>query len=295
MLIDLTAETGNHSLMNPKQLSALLLSTLLFASLPAHAEITVLLHGLMGSSNSWERSGATTALEEMGWEQAGRVQPGGPTGVLLSEPLQPPRGNRLLYLADIPSLISLEQQSELLEEILIMIANKHPSEPIYLVGHSAGGVVSRMTAIQSQLPQLSGLITLASPHLGSPYANLAYDLATLPFPLRLLPKLVAHDKYQMLRKSRPMLKGLTVAKPGTLLHWLNQQPHPDIQYVSIIRRQPPAKVKDALVPFWSQDMNNIPALQGRALTISTMALHPITQADGHLLGSILNELVTHQR
>lgn len=270
----------------------LLLTLLLSLTLPVQAEVTVLLHGLMGSSSSWERSGAADALQEMGWERAGRVEPGGPTGVLHSSPMTSPRGNRLLYLADIPSLIPLEQQSELLEELLLAISSNHPQEPIFLVGHSAGGVVSRMTAVRNRVPQLRGLITIATPHLGSPYANLAYELATLPYPLRLLPKLVAHDKYQVLRKSRPMIKGLTLAKPGTLLHWLNQQPHPEIEYLSIIRRQSPSRAREALVPFWSQDMNNIPALGRRSMTLSTHAPHPITQADGYLLGALLNRLVT---
>ncbi len=275
-------------------LQRLLLSTLLLlGTLPAQAEIAVLLHGVLGSGNSWERRGAIDALHEMGWERAGQVEPGGPTGTLISAPQVPYRGSRLLYLANIPTLIPLEQQSELLEQMVTTIINHHPDEPIYLIGHSAGGVVARITAIRDNLPNLRGIITIASPHLGSPYANLAYDLATLPYPFRLVPKLLANEKYKVLRRSRPMIKGLVLAKPGTYLHWLNQQPHPDhLQYVSIIRRQPPSRVDDALVPFWSQDLNRVPALHGKARTLSTLALHHITLEDGYLLGALLNQLVT---
>ncbi len=257
----------------------------------ATAEVAVLLHGLLGSSSSWERVGAVDALHQQGWERAGRLNPGGPSGVLLSRPVLPPRGNRLLYLADIPSLIPLEQQSELLEQMLTTVMNHHPDEPLYLIGHSAGGVVVRMVAVRNRIERLRGIITLASPHLGSPYANLAYDLATLPYPFRLLPKLVANDKYRVLRHSRPMIRGLVVARPGTLLHWLNQQPHPDIHYISIIRRQPPSRVDEALVPFWSQDMNRVAALYGRSQMISTLAPHGVTYEDGQLLGVLLNQLV----
>ncbi len=275
-------------------LRTITLLLLLLPTFSAKAEVAVLLHGLLGSSNSWEGSGAATALQEMGWERAGRVEPGGPSGVLHARPLQRPRGNRLLYLADIPSLIPLEEQRELLEQILTTISNNHPGEPLYLIGHSAGGVVSRMVAVENRIPALTGLITIATPHLGSPYANYAYDLATLPFPLRIVPKLLAHEKYQVLRRSRFMIKGLVVAKPGTYLHWLNQQPHPDIAYISIVRRQTPARAKDALVPYWSQDMNRIPALPNQATVIPTYAPHRITMQDGYLLGVLLNQMVTQQ-
>ena len=278
--------------MKIKLFSLLPLWLSLLASVPAEAEVAVLLHGLLNNSSSWERSGAIDALQQMGWERAGRAQAGGPTGVLISRPPLKNRGNRILYLADIPTLIPLEQQSELLGQMLTTISNNHPDEPIYLIGHSAGGVVARMVVVRNRVPNINSLITIASPHQGSPYANFAYDLATLPFPLSLLPKLMAHDKYQVLRRSRPMIKGLTLARPGALLHWLNQQPHPDINYFSIIRRQPPSEVNDALVPFWSQDMNNIPKLRGRSAAIPTFAPHRIIMDDGYLLGGLLNRLVT---
>lgn len=271
---------------------SLLCLLILLPTLSAQAGVAVLLHGLLGSSNSWEQSGAVHALHEQGWERAGRVQSGGPSGVLLSRPLSPPRGNRLLYLADIPSLIPLQEQSELLEQILLTLLNHHPEEPIYLIGHSAGGVVSRIVTVRNNVPTLAGLITIATPHLGSPYANYAYDLATLPFPLRIVPKLLAHEKYQVLRRSRHMIKGLVIAKPGTYLHWLNRQPHPDIEYVSIVRRQSRSRAKSALVPFWSQDMNNIPTLPRQSTIVPTFAPHRITLQDGYLLGALLNQLVS---
>lgn len=278
--------------MKRRLTTLVLLPLMLLLSETSHAEVAVLLHGLLNNSSSWERSGAVDALEQMGWERAGRAQVGGPTGVLISRPPEKSRGNRILYLADVPTLIPLEQQSELLEQILTTLSRNHPGEAIYLIGHSAGGVVSRMAVIRNNVPELQALITIAAPHLGSPYANLAYDLATLPYPFRLVPKLMAHEKYKVLRKSRPMIKGLTLARPGTLLHWLNRQPHPEIGYYSVIRRQPPSKSRDALVPFWSQDMNNIAALEGQSTTIPVLAPHRITAGDGYLLGSLLNRIVT---
>lgn len=274
-------------------LQRLLLLTLPLA-LPVQAEVTVLVHGLLGSSNSWEQSGAVNALQQMGWERAGRVEPGGPSGTLISRPTQPPRGNRQLYLVDIPSLIPLEEQAELLEQTLTVLSNHHPEESIYLVGHSAGGVVARITTVRDQIPNLKALITIATPHLGSPYANLAYDIATLPYPFRLLPKMVANKKYKALRRARPMIKGLTVAKPGTLLYGLNQQPHPEIRYISIVRQPPVTKKDEKLVPLWSQDMNRVAALAGRSTTIPTRALHFISAADGYLLGQLLNQMVTEE-
>lgn len=265
---------------------------MLLFSQGSRAEIAVLLHGLLSSSGNWEESGAMHALQEMGWERAGRIRSGGPTGILLSTAQQPPRGNRHLYLADIPTLIPLEQQRDLLEQMLQRISSNYPEERLVLIAHSAGGVVSRMVVQQNNIQQLQALITVASPHLGSPYANWAYDLATLPFPLRLLPKLVAEEKYQLLRKSRPMIKGLSVAQPGTLLHWLNQQPHPPIHYLSITRQQPHSKQNQTLVPEWSQDMNRVPAIKGLGTTIPTRAPHSITMQDGYLIGSLLNHWIT---
>ncbi len=278
-----------------RRFTALVLFPLmLLLSEVSHAEVVVLLHGLLNNSSSWERSGAVDALQQMGWERAGRAQVGGPTGVLISRPPEKSRGNRVLYLADIPTLIPLEQQSELLEQIVIRLASNHPEEPIYLVGHSAGGVVSRMAVVRNKVPQIRALITIATPHLGSPYANLAHDLATLPYPFRLVPRLMAHEKYKVLRKSRPMIKGLTLARPGTLLHWLNRQPHPEIDYFSVIRRQPPSRAREALVPFWSQNMNNVAALEGRSTVLPVLAPHRITMGDGYLLGSLLNRIVTEE-
>ncbi|HIJ21789.1 MAG: alpha/beta fold hydrolase [Gammaproteobacteria bacterium] len=289
-MIDALKKRVNHSPMH-RLLSPLLLTLLLSFNNIANAEIAILLHGLLGSSNSWERSGAADALQQSGWERAGYIRGGGPNGVLLAQPLRTNRGNRIFYLVDFPTLIPLEQQSDLLEKMITRISNNHPDEPIYLVGHSAGGIVARMVVVHNRIPAIKGLFTIASPHLGSPYADLAYDLATLPYPLRLLPKIVANKKYKALRRSRTMIKGLSLAKPGTLLHWLNLQPHPDIHYYSIIRRQPPSKVKDALVPYWSQDMNNIPAIRRRGTTLSTHASHTISYEDGILLGQLLNQLV----
>ena len=45
---------------------------------------------------------------------------------------------------------------------------------------------------------------------------------------------------------------------------------------------------DELVPAYSQDLNNVPALQGRAKVLVTTAGHSLTPQDGVLLAGILN-------
>ncbi|MBT3347343.1 MAG: alpha/beta fold hydrolase [Thiotrichales bacterium] len=262
---------------------------------PARAEVTVLLHGLLGSSYSWEKSGAIDALNESGWRRAGRIQVIDGGEIILSAPTNNSTDrnlnqNKFIYLADIRSLISLEKQAAELELILTTVSSQHPDEPIYLVGHSAGGVVARMVVVANNIPNIRALITIASPHLGSPYANLAYDIATLPYPLRIIPKMLANKKYKTLRRSRAMIRGLIVARPNSMLYWLNRQQHPDINYISIVRNQLFSEIKKALVPLWSQDMNRVAALQGKSSVIPTYAPHAITVDDGYLLGDILNML-----
>jgi hypothetical protein len=71
-----------------------------------------------------------------------------------------------------------------------------------------------------------------------------------------------------------------------VLFWLNRQPHPDSYYASIVR----AGDGDMVVPEWSQDLNHVPALQGRARTVLTNKDHALGPEDGRLLVVLLKEM-----
>ena len=84
-----------------------------------------------------------------------------------------------------------------------------------------------------------------------------------------------------------MLLDLLPAESGNVLFWLNQQPHPNIRYYAVVR-QTPFALGDELVPAYSQDLNNVPALRGRAEVLVTSAGHSLNPNDGVLLAGILN-------
>jgi triacylglycerol lipase len=83
-----------------------------------------------------------------------------------------------------------------------------------------------------------------------------------------------------------VLLDLSPAVPGSLLFWLNAQPHPRLQYVSIVRAAP-FGLGDVLVPGFSQDLNNVPVLRGQARSYVVPADHSLVPADGTMLASVL--------
>lgn len=90
-------------------------------------------------------------------------------------------------------------------------------------------------------------------------------------------------------RSRVLYRDLWRDGPYTMLGWLNRQPHPTARYVSIIRtediRAPYAG--DSVVRGWSQDMNVVPALAGRAERFVSPGGHGLRTNDGLLIADIL--------
>ena len=161
-------------------------------------------------------------------------------------------------------------------------------EPVIFVGHSAGGIVARFYLINpAHVPALS-LITISTPHLGTPSANIAYSASDSP--LGILLDLAGQDD---MRDSRGLYTDLKMAVPNTFLYWLNRQPHPHIPYVSIIRSNE-AKNKlnkyDFIVPPNSQNMNNVWALRGQSLTYLTLENHFLSDKEGLFLVDILKRI-----
>ncbi|MEW8624831.1 MAG: hypothetical protein AB2551_03670 [Candidatus Thiodiazotropha sp.] len=263
-----------------KWFTALLLS---LTVLSAKADVAVLVHGYLGNAASWERSGVTNLLHRQGWQAAGVLTPRG----LL--PLPGAEAENKFYTVELPSMAPIAAQSGILNGMLTAVARNHPDESLVLVGHSAGGVVARMTLVMGEIPQARALITIASPHLGTGRAVQALDETDDVFPISMVKSFFVGDIYDVVRDSWGVLLDLTPEHPGSLLFWLNRQPHPEIEYVSVIRPGP-VGMGDEVVPAFSQDMNNIPVLKGRVKSRHTTLSHSLHPVDGEVLADIMSSL-----
>jgi pimeloyl-ACP methyl ester carboxylesterase len=58
-----------------------------------------------------------------------------------------------------------------LKTALSKIRNKWPDKPVYLVGHSRGGLIARRFLLEEPVNDIEGLITIASPHSGTDMAK----------------------------------------------------------------------------------------------------------------------------
>jgi pimeloyl-ACP methyl ester carboxylesterase len=268
-------------------LTALVPVLLLLAS-TVRAEVLVLVHGYLSGAGYWDASGVTSVLQRQGWQRAGvyRVGPGGPGLV----PAQGRSSDKRFYTVDLPSEAPILVQVYQLQGILDDINRRHESEPVVLVGHSAGGIVARTALVRGGSRNVRALVTIASPHLGTSRAEQALDATDIPFPFSLVTDIFGGELYETARRSRSLYVDLVRPQPGSLLYWLNGQPHPDIKYVSIVRAATPDGWGDYVVPPYSQDMNNVPALRGRSTTVTVPAEHGLTPQDGALLVKALADL-----
>jgi pimeloyl-ACP methyl ester carboxylesterase len=265
------------------RLLGILAIVLLFAPAgSARADVAVLVHGYLGDGASWESSGVIAELSLSGWRYAGNVVHG-PSGPAL--PNHVPDTPNTVYTVELPSTAPLAMQADVLAQTVRALEVRHRGEPIALVGHSAGGVVGRMVVVRD-VGQVRRLITIASPHLGTERALQALDLTHAGGPLNIFKDMFGGRTYHTVKQSWPVLLDLAPAQPGTTLYWLNGQPHPAIEYVSIVRNAPYG-IGDGIVPAYSQDMNNLPRLRGRARSIPVSADHLLGPQDGKLLARIL--------
>lgn len=255
-------------------------------SLTVRADVVVLVHGYLGTSQSWEQSGVSTVLEQNGWQRAGVVRLGPAGAEVLSTPL--PKGEQLSYMVELPSLAPMMVQADQLNFMLQKLMVRHSGEPLHIIAHSAGGVVARLALVRHRLaPQVQTLITIAAPHLGTLRAVQALDATDNTGPFGFVKDMFGGDLYHTVKHSKGALVDLTPATPGNLLYWLNAQAHPDIAYHSIIRTGP-VGMGDELVPTFSQDMNNVHALRGQSQHHVSFSGHQMMPQDGELLARILN-------
>jgi pimeloyl-ACP methyl ester carboxylesterase len=258
---------------------------------PAGGAVAVLVHGYASDASTWELSGINSELEVRGWLRGGIFTPS-PAGVHLLPGAGQGAANKT-YSVNLPAEAPLAVQADLLRRVLASVRAQHPDEPLYLAGHSAGGVVARMVILGPNYFRVSALVTIASPHLGTARAAQGLDVVDAkpffcPGPgIDFLKSLVGGSGYDYLKYSRGVLVDLLPAESGNLLFWLNQQPHPDIRYYAVVRKTPFA-LGDEIVPAYSQDLNNVPALRGRAEVLMTTAGHSLNPHDGVLLAGVLN-------
>lgn len=256
----------------------------------ARADVLVLVHGWASGPDTWITSGVLPALEAHGWSDAGVVA-ATPAGIQFFQTPQPLQGNRV-YRAQMPAEAPLQIQAAHLYAQLQEVQRQHPGEPIFLAGHSAGGVAARLVVIRPGDLSIRTLITIASPNLGTERAQQGLDVAYgkpffCPGPgIDFLKEMVGGDGYRYLRQSGGALVDLTPAVPGTLLGWLNHQPHPDIRYHAIVHDNGTGS-GDPFIPGFSQDLSQVPALRGRVQVHVSPAPHFLNPSDGALLAKIL--------
>jgi pimeloyl-ACP methyl ester carboxylesterase len=262
----------------------LIISLLVFSilSLSSYAGQTlVLIHGYLSDGSGWRPMGIVSALQVAGWQDGGHLLPNIalPTGVSPNSPT-----GRYVYTLTLPSEAPLAVQAQRLDFYLRYLQNKHPDNSLILVGHSAGGVVARLVMVRSGIP-IKGLITIASPHLGTDKAEWGTLLSNSPFSW-ISPFLGLGT----INRSEGLYRDLVRENPSSLLFWLNRQPHPKAFYVSIIR-----VACDVWVPTYSQDMNDVIALRGLAITVTSKGGHNLQPADGPLLVSLLESLLAKKQ
>ncbi len=265
---------------------------LVFAGPVGAGRILVPVHGYLGDSASWQQSGVLPVLEQAGWSVAGNWR-STPSGVRL-EPVGPPAGEFAIYTVDLPSTAPLMEQARVLGGMLGAIAQRHPTDTVDLIGHSAGGVVARLALVSYGEGTVTRLITIAAPHLGTERAWQALD-ATDDSGLFggikrwFVERKVGDDMYRTVQSSRAVLADLSPPVPGNLLYWLNGRRHPDIAYVGVVRGTAFGMPGDQVVPAPSQDLRRVPALSGRAGIQVVAGDHQLSRQDGLLLSQLVSK------
>ncbi|MBF0214384.1 MAG: hypothetical protein HQM00_12640 [Magnetococcales bacterium] len=274
--------------MTPHIIALLILLSTILIPVKGQSEVLLLAHGYLGSSASWEQSGVVQALTGQGWQRAGILM-AGPGGV--QEIAAPGRkAERKIYLVELPAIAPLSIQADHLSPMLRLLAARHPKERFILAGHSVGGLVLRLALVRGEVPNPAALITIATPHLGTPLAEQALDATDDVWPVEVVKDFFGGSGYQTLKISRGLYFDIVRQHPGSLLFWLNNQPHPEIRYISVLRGGP-LMMGDFLVPGVSQEMNNVPALRGRATSRIAGSGHELIWPDGILLSSLLKDFV----
>ena len=241
------------------------------------AQTVVLLHGFGSDAGTWARTGILEELATAGWVYAGRLDGREPAGPGAGS------GPRRVFTVELDGLAPLGVQLGQLERA--MSALRAVEAPIVLVGHSAGGILGRYYLVRHADPRIRAMVTIAAPNLGSDGAELARLAEDTP--------LGWFSDWMPLPGNPLRLAGeLAPERPGSFLFWLNRQPHPALEYVSIIHA---GGGMEALGNGWlvsreSQDLRRVRALYGRARSLTLEVGHGLGRADARALLRVLRAL-----
>lgn len=268
-----------------KYLITLLLTITLFPA-ALSAKTMVLIHGFLGDAESWHSTKTTLPLHQAGWINGGAYYYS--HNRIISPIHTVPTEYNAYYLVDLPDKADIPTQANLLNQYLQHLYQSR-KEPIILVGHSAGGIVARHWLVTQKNIPVKALITIASPHLGTPHAKIA----------KMALDFMPDDLYEEMNITSPnrLMRNLKPEKDNGYLAWLNHQPHPVISYLSIIRRNPKSHMKsyfkrnfDLFVPPYSQDMNKVYALRNRSMISVGKQDHFLNPSDGYLIARFVQNL-----
>lgn len=264
----------------------LLLSLLLFSNQSAAKQL-VLVQGYLADSNSWQQAGITQILKQQGWQYAGEFYYSSHGVGLTKKPVgfsQGVNSQNQFYLVSIPTEASIQNQAYYLTAYLQQLRNRYPRQRIILVGHSAGGVLARYVMVRKPELNIEQLITIASPHLGTDTAEFGKLLGDSPIAW-IAPWVGAGT----LTRSNGLYSDLQPEMPNRFLYWLNRQPHPPAEYISIVRDQLSPSGGDFIVPQGSQYLEQVESLKGRARSYIVNGSHELNAKDGWLLLDLINE------
>lgn len=242
------------------------------------AETLVLIPGFQEQGMAWRFQHVTSALESSGWVDGGNLVLT-PQGIVNHTALAK-HPKKILYTLELPNQLSIAHQAAVLDQYLKAVSAQR-QEPLSLVGHSAGGLVGRYWLVNYHSLPVDTLITIATPHTGTPWAD--FSEVAMNTPLAEL----ATGLGLNLAKSQQLYKELREERPGNFLYWLNHQPHPAIRYVAIVRKSQGPDSMDLVVPPHSQTMANIFALQGKTETVPSEGQHFLNANDGYWIAKTL--------
>jgi len=260
--------------------SVFLILFLLFCSGVTLAKTVVLIHGFASGPGSWYKHRVAQVLVANGYADGG-VLPQAP-------PWRVQHGPDVFYVVHLPWWAPLEVQGHLLDRMLKSVYQQR-REPVILVGHSTGGIVARLYSIApaSMRVPVAGVITIASPNLGTPFAQVAWRMLDSPMGAMLKEM---DDKSNRFYAARWLLWQIGTDN-SALVHWINHMPHPkEVRYVSLIHtRKLDLRRGDfgLVVPPKYQDLHRVPALYGRAQSITMRLGHKLHWRDGTVLVGLL--------
>ncbi len=264
--------------------SLIILAVVSLMPVNAFADTILLLHGYLGSTHEWQRANIVQQLDSVSWHDAGELSIQEDRVLANKDRIQT---TRRVYRLQLDSEQSIDFQANQLAQYLEYVQHWHPGEQTILVGHSAGGVVARLFMVKNPSSEVSALITIASPHLGTKNAEFAQTISE-----NVLPWVSAVPGMEKLYRSQGLFFDLIPGRSDNLIAWLNVQEHPPARYYSIVRQETDDAIQDFIVPSWSQDMNLVYALRGRSDTHTLKALHSLSSKDGEIITSILIDLYT---